>query len=69
MDNKKVGEYWDENAENWTKLARMGYDRSRNLINSPAFFKILPNISKLKGLDIGEHGMEAYGGFQIFSTT
>jgi Amt family ammonium transporter len=24
---------------------------------------------ELKGLDIGEHGMEAYGGFQIFSTT
>jgi len=23
---------------------------------------------ELKGLDIGEHGMEAYGGFQIFST-
>ena len=22
-----------------------------------------------KGLDIGEHGMEAYSGFQIFSTT
>ena len=24
---------------------------------------------ELKGLDIGEHGMEAYNGFQIFSTT
>ena len=24
---------------------------------------------ELRGLDIGEHGMEAYGGFQIFSTT
>jgi Amt family ammonium transporter len=24
---------------------------------------------ELQGLDIGEHGMEAYGGFQIFSTT
>jgi len=23
---------------------------------------------ELRGLDIGEHGMEAYGGFQIFST-
>jgi Amt family ammonium transporter len=23
---------------------------------------------QLKGLDIGEHGMEAYAGFQIFST-
>ena len=24
---------------------------------------------ELGGLDIGEHGMEAYGGFQIFTTT
>jgi Amt family ammonium transporter len=24
---------------------------------------------ELQGLDIGEHGMEAYGGFQIFSTS
>ena len=23
---------------------------------------------ELRGLDIGEHGMEAYAGFQIFST-
>lgn len=53
MDNKKVGEYWDENAENWTKLSRMGYDRCRDLINSPAFFKMIPQISGLKGLDIG----------------
>ena len=53
LDNKEVGQYWDENAENWTKLARLGYDRSRNLINSPAFFKMLPDISKLKGIDIG----------------
>ncbi len=53
MDNKNVGRYWDENAENWTRLARMGYDRCRDLINSPAFFKMLPDISYLKGLDIG----------------
>ncbi len=25
-------------------------------------------VEELRGLDIGEHGMEAYGGFQIFST-
>ena len=23
---------------------------------------------EMRGLDIGEHGMEAYGGFQVFST-
>ena len=53
MDDKEVGKYWDENAENWIKLARLGYDRCRDLINSPAFFKMLPDIKNLKGLDIG----------------
>jgi len=53
MDDKEVGKYWDENAENWITLARLGYDRSRDLINSPAFFKMLPDITNLKGLDIG----------------
>ena len=53
MDDKEVGKYWDKNAENWTKLARMGYDRCRDLTNSPAFFKMLPDVANLKGLDIG----------------
>ncbi|MFW9773400.1 MAG: class I SAM-dependent methyltransferase [Promethearchaeota archaeon] len=53
MDDKEVGKFWDENAENWTTLARLGYDRCRNLINTPAFFKMLPDISGLSGLDIG----------------
>jgi ubiquinone/menaquinone biosynthesis C-methylase UbiE len=53
MDDKEVGKYWESNAENWTKLARLGYDRCRNLINTPAFFKMLPKIEGLKGLDIG----------------
>ena len=53
MDDKEVGKYWDENAENWIKLSSLGYDRCRDLINSPAFFKMLPDIVNLKGLDIG----------------
>ncbi|MHA2283934.1 MAG: class I SAM-dependent methyltransferase [Promethearchaeota archaeon] len=53
MDNKDVARYWDKNAENWTKLVRMGYDRGRNLINSPAFFKMLSDVLNLEGLDIG----------------
>ncbi len=28
----------------------------------------ISRVEELRGLDIGEHGMEAYGGFQIFST-
>jgi len=53
VDDKEVGKFWDENADNWTKLARLGYDRCRNLINTPAFFKMIPNVSGLKGLDLG----------------
>ena len=53
MDDKEVGKYWNEDAEAWTKLARMGYDRSRNLINSPAFFKMLPDIRNRTGIGIG----------------
>ena len=53
MDDKEVGEYWDKNAENWVKLSRMGYDRCRDLINAPGFFKMLPSISNLCGIDIG----------------
>jgi ubiquinone/menaquinone biosynthesis C-methylase UbiE len=53
MDDKEVGKFWDKNAENWIKLSRMGYDKCRDLINAPAFFKMLPEIVNLKGLDIG----------------
>jgi len=53
LDDKEVGKYWNVNAENWIKLSKLGYDRCRDLINSPAFFKMLPEISNLKGLDIG----------------
>lgn len=53
MDDKEVAKFWDENAENWTKLTRLGYDRCRNLINTPAFFKMLPDVTGLTGLDIG----------------
>jgi ubiquinone/menaquinone biosynthesis C-methylase UbiE len=53
MDDKEVAKFWDENAESWTKLVRMGYDVYRNYVNTPEFFRILPNIAQLKGIDIG----------------
>jgi len=38
-----------------------------------AFLKAVMGIrvhetEELRGLDVGEHGMEAYGGFQVFTT-
>ena len=44
---------WDENAADWTRLARAGYDRCRDLVNTPAFLDMLPDVSGLSGLDIG----------------
>jgi Amt family ammonium transporter len=38
------------------------------LVSKTIGLRVSPE-EELKGLDIGEHGMEAYGGFQIFSTT
>jgi ubiquinone/menaquinone biosynthesis C-methylase UbiE len=53
MDDKEIGEYWDKNAEVWTKLSRLGYDVYRNHINTPSFLDMLPVVKNLRGLDIG----------------
>jgi ubiquinone/menaquinone biosynthesis C-methylase UbiE len=53
MNHQEVGRYWNENAAVWTRLARAGYDIYRDYLNTPAFFELLPEISGLKGLDIG----------------
>ena len=53
MDHKEVGELWDANADDWTKLVRLGYDVMRHQIIAPAFMAMLPEVSGLRGLDIG----------------
>lgn len=53
MDDKEVKRYWNQNAENWSKLVNMGYDIVREYLNNPGFFEILPDISGLTGIDIG----------------
>jgi len=53
MDHREVGRLWNENADNWTKLARAGYDVYRDFLNTPAFLTMLPDVRGLKGLDIG----------------
>lgn len=53
MDHNQVGKYWDENADAWTKLSREGYDVYRDHLNTPAFLRMLPDVSGLHGLDIG----------------
>ena len=53
MGPEEVSRIWEANAEAWTAMARAGYDISRDLINSPAFFQILPSVDNQSGLDIG----------------
>jgi len=53
MDHEEVGRYWDANAEAWTELARAGYDVYRDLLNTPAFLEMLPEVGGLSGLDLG----------------
>ena len=53
MDHNDVGKMWDENAEAWTTLARMGYDVYRDYVNTPAFMAMLPDVSGMSGADIG----------------
>ncbi len=53
MDDNDVRRCWEENADAWTALSRAGYDRSRDLMNTPTFLRILPEIKGLRGLDIG----------------
>ena len=53
MDHKEVGRMWDANAEAWTTLARQGCDIYRDFLNTPAFMAMLPDVSGLRGLDIG----------------
>jgi ubiquinone/menaquinone biosynthesis C-methylase UbiE len=53
MNHTDVAQYWNDNAETWTRLARAGYDTYRDLVNTPAFFAALPAVAGLDGLDIG----------------
>jgi ubiquinone/menaquinone biosynthesis C-methylase UbiE len=53
LDHRKAGEYWERNAAIWTRLARAGYDVYRDYLNTPAFMAMLPDITGLRGLDVG----------------
>jgi SAM-dependent methyltransferase len=44
---------WNANAPAWTELSRAGFDVYRDLINTPAFFALLPDVDGLLGLDLG----------------
>jgi hypothetical protein len=53
MESAQVAEFWEANAETWTRHVRAGYDIYRDTLNTPAFLHMLPPIRSLSGLDIG----------------
>ncbi len=53
MDDREVARYWDENADTWTTLTRMGCDLLRDHVNTPAFMAMLADVKGLRGLDLG----------------
>ena len=53
MDERENARYWEENAPDWVRFVRRGFDASRDLVNAPAFFAMLPEVRGLSGLDLG----------------
>jgi SAM-dependent methyltransferase len=44
---------WNANASAWIELTRGGFDVYRDLVNTPAFFELLPPIDGLWCLELG----------------
>jgi SAM-dependent methyltransferase len=44
---------WEANAPAWIELSRLGADVYRDLVNTPAFLAMLPNVEGLVGVDLG----------------
>ncbi len=53
MDHLEVGALWQRSAQAWTCLARGGFDVYRDLVNTPEFLEMLPDVQGQQGLDIG----------------
>jgi SAM-dependent methyltransferase len=53
VDGVNTRRLWDANAPAWVELTRAGFDVYRDLVNTPAFFAMLPDVDGAVGLDIG----------------
>ena len=53
MERPDIRSLWNANAPAWIELSRAGFDVYRDLVNTPAFFALLPPVAGLFGLDIG----------------
>ena len=53
MDRPDTRAVWDANAPAWIELTRGGFDLYRDLVNTPAFLRMLPDVHGLRCLDLG----------------
>jgi SAM-dependent methyltransferase len=53
VDRPDTRALWNANAPAWTELSRAGFDHYRDLVNTPAFFAMLPPVDGLRCLDLG----------------
>ena len=53
MEELDTGAEWESNAPAWIEMSRAGADRYRDLVNTPAFFDALPDVTALRCLDVG----------------
>src|SRR5262252_8392625 len=53
MERPDTRKLWNANAAAWTELSRAGFDVYRDLVNTPAFFALLPPVDGLLCLDLG----------------
>lgn len=53
MEGDDPRDLWEANASTWIELSRAGYDVCRDLVNTPAFLAMLPEVDGLRGLDVG----------------
>ncbi len=53
MERPDTRHMWEANARAWIELSRAGFDVYRDLVNTPAFFKLLLPVAGLVGLDLG----------------
>ena len=53
MEQPDIRAQWNANAAAWTEMSRAGFDRYRDLVNTPAFFALLPPVDGLTCLDLG----------------
>jgi SAM-dependent methyltransferase len=53
VDRPDIRKLWERNAPAWIELSRAGFDVYRDVVNTPAFFELLPRVDGLFGLDIG----------------